>query len=67
MTALKIVAIVVIGYLFGNFNTAVVISKLKGRDIRTLGSGNPGTMNMLRNICLPGLSVPNANFNEICM
>ena len=49
MTALKIVAIVVIGYLFGNFNTAVVISKLKGRDIRTLGSGNPGTMNMLRN------------------
>ena len=25
------------------------------------------TMNMLRNICLPGLSVPNANFNEICM
>ena len=25
------------------------------------------TMNMLRNICLPGLSVPNVNFNEICM
>ena len=25
------------------------------------------TMNMLRNICLPGRSVPNVNFNEICM
>ena len=25
------------------------------------------TSNMLRNICLPGLSVPNVDFNEICM
>ena len=25
------------------------------------------TMNILRNICLPGLSVPNVNFHEICM
>ena len=53
MTALKIIAIAVIGYLFGNFNTAVCISKLKGRDIRNLGSGNPGTMNMLRNFGIP--------------
>lgn len=49
MLALKIIAVVIGGYLFGNINTAVVISKLKGRDIRKLGSGNPGTMNMLRN------------------
>lgn len=49
MFALKVLAIVVGGYLFGNFNSAVFISKCKGRDIRTLGSGNPGTMNMLRN------------------
>ena len=25
------------------------------------------TSNLLRNICLPGLSVPNVNWNEICM
>ena len=25
------------------------------------------TINMLKNICLPGLSVPNVNFHEICM
>ena len=25
------------------------------------------TNNMLRNICLPGLSVPNVDFNDICM
>lgn len=49
MFALKIVAVIIGGYLFGNFNTAVFVSKCKGRDIRTLGSGNPGTMNMLRN------------------
>ena len=35
-------------YLFGSLNFAVLISKLKGRDIRKLGSGNPGTMNMRR-------------------
>ena len=25
------------------------------------------TINMLKNICLPGLSVPNVDFNDICM
>ena len=24
-------------------------------------------MNLLRNICLPGLSVPNVNWSDICM
>ena len=28
---------------------------------------NEKTMNMLKNICLPGLSVPNVDFSEICM
>ena len=36
-------------YLIGSINFAVVISKLKKRDIRTIGSGNPGTLNMSRN------------------
>lgn len=36
-------------YLIGSINFAVLISKLKKRDIRTIGSGNPGTLNMSRN------------------
>ena len=39
-------------YLIGNVNFAIIISKLKKRDIRTLGSGNPGTLNMSRNFGL---------------
>ena len=39
----------VVSYLIGNVNNAIWISKLKKNDIRNLGSGNPGTMNMSRN------------------
>ena len=39
-------------YLFGNLNWALIISKLKKTDIRKLGSGNPGTLNMSRNLGL---------------
>lgn len=53
MTALKYVALIAISYLIGNFNAAISISKLKGNDIRKLGSGNPGTMNMFRNFGIP--------------
>ena len=35
-------------YLLGSVNFAVIISKLKHKDIRTAGSGNPGTLNMSR-------------------
>lgn len=35
-------------YFFGNINNAIMISRIKGKDIRECGSGNPGTMNMLR-------------------
>lgn len=38
----------VLCYLIGSFNFAVLISKIKKRDIRSQGSGNPGTMNMTR-------------------
>ncbi len=41
--------LIVASYLIGSINFAVVISKLKKRDIRTIGSGNPGTLNMSRN------------------
>ncbi len=36
------------GYLLGSINSAVIISKLKGTDIRTVGSGNAGATNILR-------------------
>ncbi len=56
VTALDIwwqLALLVAGsYLVGNINFALIISKLKKSDIRTHGSGNPGTMNMLRNFGL---------------
>ncbi len=35
-------------YFIGCFNSAILISNLKKRDVRTIGSGNPGTMNMFR-------------------
>ncbi len=39
----------VVGYLFGNINFARVFSaRLEKKDITTIGSKNPGTMNMLR-------------------
>lgn len=49
VTAIKFAAVVIVSYLLGNFNSAIAISKLKHNDIRKLGSGNPGTMNMFRN------------------
>ena len=39
---------VVIGYFFGMIQTAVFYGRLKGVDIRKVGSGNAGTTNTLR-------------------
>lgn len=41
-------AVVLCSYFLGNVNFSIIISKLKHRDVRKVGSGNPGTMNMLR-------------------
>ena len=38
----------VIGYVFGLFQTAYLYGKTKGIDIRSVGSGNAGTTNALR-------------------
>lgn len=43
-----IVGLIVVSYFFGNINFSVIISKFNHSDIRTKGSGNPGTINMLR-------------------
>ena len=41
-----------ISYLIGSVNWALIISKFKRSDIRKIGSGNPGTLNMSRNFGL---------------
>ena len=46
---LKIAILGICSYFLGGIHFATIISKLKGVDIKSLGSGNPGTMNMLRN------------------
>ncbi len=38
----------VIGYVFGLFQTAYIYGKLHGIDIRNYGSGNAGTTNTMR-------------------
>lgn len=49
MYVLKIILVIIGSYLFGNINTALIISKVKKQDVRKMGSGNPGSMNMFRN------------------
>lgn len=44
--------LVLASYFVGNINFALIISKLKKSDVRKLGSGNPGTLNMSRNFGL---------------
>lgn len=38
----------IIGYLLGSINASIIISKLRGDDIRRHGSGNAGATNTLR-------------------
>lgn len=46
---LKIVLVLAVGYLLGNFSTGVVLSRCtKGMDIRDYGSKSAGSTNMLR-------------------
>ncbi|MDR2202061.1 MAG: glycerol-3-phosphate 1-O-acyltransferase PlsY [Clostridiales bacterium] len=44
----KTVIVIAGAYLIGNVNFALIISKLLKSDVRTKGSGNPGTLNMTR-------------------
>ncbi|MHB8062380.1 MAG: glycerol-3-phosphate 1-O-acyltransferase PlsY [Ruminiclostridium sp.] len=44
----KIIFVLVIGYLLGSLNTSLIVSKFYGTDIRKHGSGNAGTTNALR-------------------
>lgn len=44
------VASLAIGYIFGLFQTAYIIGKVKKVDIRQMGSGNAGTTNAMRTL-----------------
>ncbi|MBQ7668035.1 MAG: glycerol-3-phosphate 1-O-acyltransferase PlsY [Clostridia bacterium] len=44
----KLILIALIAYLLGSINTSIIISKLKGTDIREHGSKNAGLTNTLR-------------------
>ena len=44
----KYICVIFVGYFIGNISFARIISKFKKTDITAQGSGNPGTMNMLR-------------------
>ncbi|MBR5387905.1 MAG: glycerol-3-phosphate acyltransferase [Clostridia bacterium] len=52
MNSFLLVVTAVCGYLIGSINWALIISATKKRDIRSMGSGNPGTLNMSRNFGL---------------
>lgn len=56
---MKILLICLISYLIGSIPWALIIGKIFfGKDIRTMGSGNLGTTNMMRNLGMKaGLSV----------
>lgn len=46
---LILIAIAIGSYLIGNISFAMILSSSRRKDVRKMGSGNPGTMNMLRN------------------
>lgn len=46
----KIIVCFIVGYLFGNIQTAIFIGKAHGIDIRRYGSGNAGTTNAMRTL-----------------
>ena len=45
-----IVMAIALGYLFGSIPSAIVISKLRGVNIKEVGSGNPGAANVYREV-----------------
>ena len=57
MAWLFFAAILIIAYLIGSVNTAIIISKVIGhKDVRDSGSGNAGMTNVMRTMgFLPGL------------
>jgi len=47
---LRTVGVIALAYLIGSLDFAVIVARLKGEDIYSLGSGNPGASNALRSM-----------------
>lgn len=47
---LRIVGVLVLAYLIGSVDFAVLVARLQGKDIYSMGSGNPGASNALRSM-----------------
>jgi glycerol-3-phosphate acyltransferase PlsY len=48
---LTLALVLIVAYLLGSIPTSyIVVYRLTGQDIRTMGSGNPGTMNVLDSV-----------------
>jgi glycerol-3-phosphate acyltransferase PlsY len=43
-------AAIIISYLIGSVNFGIIVASMQGIDIRTAGSGTPGTSNLLRTL-----------------
>ncbi len=48
--SIKILLVIIIGYLLGSLNTSIIVGKIYGTDIRKHGSGNAGMTNTLRTL-----------------
>lgn len=58
MTLLALGLAAVLGYLLGSVNCAIITSRLMfGKDVRTMGSGNAGMTNVLRNFGKKGAAL----------
>ena len=55
----QVVLVILVSYFCGNISFARIISRKLDSDITKLGSGNPGTTNMLRNF---GFKIGLVNF-----
>ena len=50
MEILIAIVVVIVSYFFGTFPSAAIVAGRKNLDITTVGSGNPGASNVIRNL-----------------
>ena len=50
LAAVQHLLAIVAAYLLGSVNFGIIVSSMSGVDIRSVGSGNPGTSNVLRTL-----------------
>lgn len=50
LTVVETAAALIVSYLVGSLSFGIIIASMRGVDIRSVGSGNPGTSNILRTL-----------------